>query len=242
MHVDVVATVNELRQEDILHKTVIVIDTLRATSSMIVGVAQGAEEIIPVETIGQAKSLHAQYPTSLLAGERNSKKIPGFHLGNSPAEWLSAPLKGQRIIFTTTNGTRAILKSSKAEQILICSLLNGQRCARQAISHQTDITILCAGTRNQFAIEDGLTAGYLIEQLFLITEGLTISDLGWALYHAYLASRHRLSEIIRLGQAGQRLFQLGCHEDLIICCQLDKYPVVARFKPPTVIGAAAGES
>ncbi len=240
MHIDVVASVNELRQEDVLFKTVIVIDTLRATSSMITGVAQGVDEIIPVETIGQAKSLLAQDPSYLLAGERNSKKIPGFHLGNSPSEWLSVPLKAQRIIFTTTNGTRAILKAAKADQTLIGSFLNGQSCAKQAIIHQADITILCAGTRNQFAIEDGLAAGYLIDWLLQMAERITINDLGWTLYHAYRASRPRLTEVIQQGQTGQRLLQLGCLDDLTLCCQLDKYPVVAHFKPPSIIGTSIG--
>lgn len=237
MHVDVVASVNELIQEEVLFKTVIVVDTLRATSTMVTGLARGAAQIIPVETIGQAKSLAAKHPSYLLAGERNCKKIPGFHLGNSPSEWLAAPLAGKHIILTTTNGTRAILKAAKADHLLIGSLLNGRACAQQATAHQADITILCSGSRNQFALEDGLTAGHLIHWLGQFAENITLNDFGRALYQAYRASLPHLAHVIAAGHTAQRLMQLGCQNDLAFCCQLDKFPVAAHFRPPGIVAS-----
>lgn len=236
MHVDVVASVNELTQEEVLFKTVIVVDTLRATSTMVTGLSRSAAQIIPVETIGQAKSWATKYPSYLLAGERGSKKIPGFALGNSPTEWMETTLDGRHIIFTTTNGTRAILKAAKADHLLIGSLLNGKTCARQAAHYQADITILCAGSRNQFALEDGLTAGHLIHWLGQWTENVTVNDFGRALYQAYRASRENLFQVIAESRTARRLIQLGQQNDLQFCCQLDRFPIITHFHPPAVVG------
>lgn len=235
MHVDVVASVNELTQEEVLFKTVIVVDTLRATSTVVTGLACGAIQVIPAETIGQAKSWAAKHPSYWLAGERNGKKISGFHLGNSPSEWLTAPVAGKHIIFTTTNGTRAIIKAGKADHLLLGSLLNGQACAQQAAAYQADITILCAGHRNQFALEDGLTAGHLIHWLGQYHESITLNDFGRALYQAYRASVPQLDTVIAAGQTGRRLIQLGYQNDLAFCCQLDKFSVTALFSPPGIV-------
>ena len=146
MHVDVVASVNELTQEEVLFKTVIVVDTLRATSTMVTGLSPGAAQIIPVETIGQAKSWATKYPSYWLAGERNGKKSPVFIWATRRRSGWKHRWMGGHIIFTTTNGTRAIMKASKADHLLLGSLLNGQACAQQAARHQADITIFVRGT------------------------------------------------------------------------------------------------
>ena len=120
MKLEVVSQVDEVKVEEIKHKTVIVIDVLRASSTIATALAYGAAKVIPVETIGQARGFQGSQFT--LAGERYGKKIMGFPLSNSPTELAVAPLTGQSLILTTTNGTRAIQKSCKASSILIGSL------------------------------------------------------------------------------------------------------------------------
>ncbi|WP_281886645.1 2-phosphosulfolactate phosphatase [Paenibacillus sp. YYML68] len=163
MHIEVIPTVNEARADDLLHKTVIAIDVLRATSTMLAALASGCRSIVPVETVNQALTL--QQEGELLAGERFCKRIPGFQLGNSPLEFTPDAVGGKTVIMTTTNGTRAIQKSQKAAHVLIGGLLNAEACAREAARLSHEIVIVCAGTQDVFALEDGLCAGLLVEEL-----------------------------------------------------------------------------
>src|SRR5690606_12087517 len=105
MQVDVIPSVTEATSDEFIHKTVIVIDVLRATSCITTALEYGCAGVIPVETVGQAKSM--QKAGQLLAGERFCKRVPGFDLGNSPHEFIQNDVQGRTIIMTTTNGTRA---------------------------------------------------------------------------------------------------------------------------------------
>ncbi|MEK8132755.1 2-phosphosulfolactate phosphatase [Paenibacillus filicis] len=240
MNIQVISSVNEARTDDLQHKTVIVIDVLRATSTILRALDAGCSQVIPVETVNQAKSLHR--PGELLGGERFCKKIPGFDLGNSPLEYTSELVDGKTIIFTTTNGTRAIQKASKAGHILIGGMLNAEACARKAAMLYGDIVMLCAGTQDVFSLEDGLCAGLLIEELLkLQAEGLirsaagtgggslTVDDFGLVMLQAYRHVRGNLEGALLSGVGGKRLSRIGFHDDVVYCAQvsiLDQAPVV----------------
>lgn len=162
MQVQVISSVNEASSARFHHKTAIIIDVLRATSTIVTAIAAGASCIIPAETVMEARAL--QRPGDLLGGERFCRKIAGFDVGNSPEEYTEQAVAGKRIILTTTNGTRAIHKSMRADHVLTASLLNAEACARAAIELRRDVVILCAGSHDEFAIEDGLCAAlYLID-------------------------------------------------------------------------------
>lgn len=148
--VEVISTVDEIRHEEIFHKTVIIIDVLRASSTIVTALSKGYEQVIPVETIGQAQSLQSE--TAYLAGERYGKKIQGFDFSNSPTEIMAESQIRPTLILTTTNGTKAIQKAKKGESVLIGCLMNAKACADKALAYQRDITILCAGSRQLFAL------------------------------------------------------------------------------------------
>ena len=144
----VIPSVNETSAEDLVGKTAVVIDVLRATSTIITALQYGCEGVIPVETVYQAKE--RQLEGTYLGGERNGKKIPGFDLGNSPFEYMSPELRGKKVILTTTNGTRAIQKSSKASCVVAAALLNVRAAARYCLSLKRDIAVICAERRIVF--------------------------------------------------------------------------------------------
>lgn len=226
MQVNVISSVNEARSDDLLNKTVIVIDVLRATSTIVTALSHGCSGIMPVETVQQAKQL--QLPGDLLGGERFCKKIAGFHYGNSPLEFMTPDIAGSRIILTTTNGTRAIQKSIRADYVLAGSLLNATACARKALELRRDIAIMCSGTQDEFSLEDGLCAGLIVRELLQeIGEASTdVNDLGIAMLHTYAAAEPELEHIMFTCTNGRRLSRMGLESDVSFCAQVNLYPLV----------------
>jgi 2-phosphosulfolactate phosphatase len=153
-----------LPQADLSATTCVVFDILRATSSMITGLAHGVVEIIPVATIEEARAARRNQPHALLGGERRGEKIDGFDLGNSPFEYQS--VGGRSIISTTTNGTVAIRACVSAERVLVGAILNlGAMAAELRRLSPDRLLLICAGTQETFALEDAWAAGRLIELL-----------------------------------------------------------------------------
>jgi 2-phosphosulfolactate phosphatase len=220
VNIHVIASVNEARTEDVRGKTVIVIDVLRATSTMITALTRGCKEIYAVETVQQAKQLHR--PGALLGGERHCKRIPGFDLGNSPLEYEENYVEGKTIIITTTNGTRAIERSAEASHILIGSLLNGRACAEQAAALGQDIVIVCSGTQDVYSLEDGLCAGLLVEELLdIATVPVQVNDFGLSMLHAFRQTKHQLVDTLLQSSNGKRLASIGFRQDVEYCAQVN---------------------
>lgn len=227
MRVDVISCVNEAKSEDFMHKTAIVIDALRATSTIITALAHGCKEVIPVETVQQAKA--CQQAEDWLGGERYCKKIAGFQYGNSPLEYMSASIRAHRVILTTTNGTRAIQKSTRATTILAGAIINASACAAVALRLNKDIVLLCAGAQDEFALEDGLCAGLIIEELMRqanASQPIHLNDLGFVMHAAYLQHQDSLLQVIQQCEGGRKLSKLGFHEDIIYCANVNSVPVV----------------
>ena len=119
MKIEVFASQTHVTEKDIRGKDCVVIDTLRATSTIITALANGCEQVIPVEEVGQATRLRASVggdTMAVLGGERGGQKIPGFDLGNSPLEYGPEHIYGKTLILTTTNGTLAIGKAETASR------------------------------------------------------------------------------------------------------------------------------
>ncbi|MFD0695008.1 2-phosphosulfolactate phosphatase [Paenibacillus sp. GCM10027628] len=226
MQIDVVANIGEARADEFIHKTVIVIDVLRATSTMIAALGNGCKAVVPVETVLQAKDL--QKPGDLLGGERFCKKIPGFDFGNSPAEYTRAAVQGKRIILTTTNGTRGIQKAMKADHVLAGALTNGNACAKAAVTFKRDVVILCAGTQDVFSLEDGLCAGLILEEIGRIVgdKNLAVNDFGLAMRSCYLQAKDALLDTLLTCANAKRLCKIGFREDLVACSKVNETTIV----------------
>jgi 2-phosphosulfolactate phosphatase len=225
MQIEVIASVNEARSDDMAGKTVLVIDVLRATSNMVTGLANGCLGIVPIETVQQAKSM--QKPGDLLGGERNCRKIAGFDLGNSPFEYNEESIRGKRILMTTTNGTRAIQKTHRAHTVFACSLLNVTACAEAAMAVGRDVIILCSGTQDVFSLEDGLCAGMVVDELLRLSGGTAeVNDFGIAMRGCYVQNRHQLHHSLLKCSNGKRLMKLGFEADIEYCSRTNLYPIV----------------
>jgi 2-phosphosulfolactate phosphatase len=140
----------------------VVVDVLRATSTIAQALASGYERVLCCAEIDEARALRAELPDSLLGGERLAIRVEGFDVGASPREFLEA--RARTLILSTTNGTRAILETARrCEHVLLGSLLNLSAVARAAAD--ADVAIVCAGFQGGFALDDVYCAGRIVQLL-----------------------------------------------------------------------------
>ncbi len=225
MNVQVISSVNEACSTSFLHKTAIVIDALRATSTIAAALAAGAASVLPAETVMDARAVKRS--DDVLGGERFCRKIAGFDLGNSPSEYTETAVGGKRVVLTTTNGTRALHKSMRADYVMAASFLNAEACARYAVELRRDVVVLCAGSHDEFAVEDGLCAGLLLHEWRTIG-GISAEpdDFGLAMLSLYRDRSNRIYETLLESSSGRRLVKLGMKEDVAFCSQLNIWDIV----------------
>ncbi len=237
--------------------TCVVIDVLRATSAMITALANGAEAIIPVASIEEARTLRRKKPHLLLAGERNGFKITGFDLGNSPREMTSRRVRSRTIAWTTTNGTVALRACREADAVYVASLLNLTATVRALATEDTDILFVCAGTHDRFALEDAVCAGAIIERLSERSslasresvrikrrrrQSILMSGAKTALAYYRIYGENFLSALCE-SENGRRLLSIpSLSDDVSMCAQADQYPLLAQFTRGRVVATAASSS
>lgn len=239
MEIQVISHVNEASAAYFPFKSVAVIDVLRATSTIAAALSLGAESVVPVETVMEARQM--KLDNDILAGERFGRKIASFELGNSPTELTQQKLLNRRMIITTTNGTRAIKKAMRSDYLIAVSLLNVQAAAETLKLLNRDVVIFCAGHQDQFAIEDGYCAGMLIDSLMSVglAEPVVLDDLGHAMLALYKHYENQAEDVLRQSKCGKRLLRSGQEADVIACSQtdvLDDVPLLLdnkliRFNP-----------
>ena len=144
--------------------TGIVIDVIRATTTVCQALASGYERVFCTAEVDEARALRDGLEDGVLGGERNAVRIPGFDLGNSPREYLEPT--GKTLILSTTNGTRAVVSAAKrCERVLVASLLNLAAVVDAARAADDDVIVVCAGVRGTLALDDAYVAGRIVELL-----------------------------------------------------------------------------
>lgn len=209
---------------------VVVIDTLRATSVITTALSNGAREVIPVMEIEEAVRLYQNLGSerTLLCGEREGNPIPGFHLGNSLGEYANKTVAGKTLIMSTTNGTRAIHAAAHAQQLAVGCLLNAAAVAEHAQRSGLDVTIVCAGTRGRFTLEDNLTAGAIVARIG--AADATMDDLSALSHEIYLRHFGNLDSALLACEHARYLTGAGYGEDVRQCMQTDQLAVVPYFE------------
>lgn len=212
---------------------VVVLDVLRATSTIITALSRGARAVIPVEDIPDAIALSRTLGRDavLLCGERQGVRISGFDLGNSPLEYTSERVAGRTLVMTTTNGTRAIVAARGAEEIVIGGILNAASVARMAQRSGLSVTLLMAGTQGRFSMEDALGAGAIIDVL----PDARPDDLGHACYRLFRESRADLRGALEVCAHYRRLVELGFADDIAWCIKRDALDTVPRFEKDRIV-------
>jgi len=207
-------------------KVVVVVDILRATSSMVTAFAYGAASITPVPTLAECRMLKDQ--DYITAGERGGLKVDGFDLGNSPFEFMDHKLNGKDLAFTTTNGSQAILSVTSAKAVLLGAFLNLSATADYLNSQSNSVLILCAGWKGKFNIEDTLYAGALAS--LLQDQNEAEDDATLAAISLYQFASPDLLDFLHKGSHAKRLAGFLNHKDLEFCVQSDKFDLNAVFR------------
>jgi 2-phosphosulfolactate phosphatase len=223
--IDVCLSPDLMHLYDVRDKTVVVIDILRATSCMTTAFAHGINSITPFAKLEDCIAMKAKgYFT---AGERDGKKVDGFDLGNSPFEYMDGKLNGQKIAFTTTNGTQAIAKAIEAREIIIGSFLNLSAITKYLLEGDNNVLLVCAGWKGKVNLEDTLFAGAVVDLLRDHIEPDCDSPL--AAQHLYSIAKNDMVGFLANASHVKRLAKLDIHKDIKFCMTPDLYAVVPRL-------------
>jgi 2-phosphosulfolactate phosphatase len=214
-------------------RVIVVIDILRATSTMVHAMSQGASEIIPVATVEEAFQMAKVFPrgSTLLGGERESEKIQGFDLGNSPKEYVGEKVKGKKLILTTTNGTKAFRLVSLGKKVLVGSFFNIGAVTKRCLELDRDLLLFPSGDEGNYSLEDAVCGGMLIELITKVSrKPISLTDASQCAQIFYERFEENLLEAFHLSHHGKELINRGFEEDLAYCAQIDITDIVPEFK------------
>jgi 2-phosphosulfolactate phosphatase len=209
----------------------VVIDVLRATTTILHALAAGCDTVRPCATVEEARHLADHLPAGkvLLGGEREGLPLPGFDLGNSPGEYTPSRCKGTTLVLTTTNGTKALVHAAQAERVFLAAFGNFSAVCEQLKDERRPVHILCAGEDGAVALEDTLLAGALVN--FLVSRREVDPDdgarLAWDCFEHH--GRH-LEEVLQLGAGGVRLKALGYDDDIRAAGRVDQFALVPELR------------
>jgi 2-phosphosulfolactate phosphatase len=214
----------------------VVIDLLRASTTICAAVHAGAACIRPVLEPEEAHTLRAMLAPRecILGGERKGVLIPGFDLGNSPRSYTPERVGGRDVIFTTTNGTRAIHAASRegASRVLIGCFANLAAIVDAVCSEGRAVHIVCAGTNGEVSMEDVLCAGAIVSRLCEAGFVHGPDDqcrIAQRLYEAAAAEREGVLRAMRESRGGRNLVHIGLDQDIHDCLRVDWLPLVPQY-------------
>jgi 2-phosphosulfolactate phosphatase len=230
--------------EEMAGGTVVVIDVLRAATTIVYALAAGAAAVVPCLEVEDARRLAAEFPPggAVLGGERGGLPIDGFGLGNSPAEYSPDRVAGKTVLLTTTNGTRAMYRCRLAKRVLVGAFVNAAAVLEQ-LAGPGPIHLVCSGTNNQPGSDDLLLAGLLVDRLRrrgnaasrLDPQAAAARDKWASSFPAPYAAevepmpRTLLAAALRESAGGKRLLGLGLAADIDAAAEIDRFPIVPEL-------------
>ncbi|MEK6703247.1 MAG: 2-phosphosulfolactate phosphatase [Planctomycetota bacterium] len=230
---------------------VVVIDNLRASVTMTAALFSGAAEVVPVLTVEDAVRMREangdpapgvvrDEPSlarrALMGGERGGVLIPGFDLDNSPRAYTRERVQGRTIIFTTVNGTAALLQSRLAARVLVGSFANLSAVCASVANDPRPVHLLCCGTREEISLDDVLPAGAMAQRLIAQGRNHTSDDSARLAIAAYEGiATGGLLAAMRASRGGRNLERVGLGPDVEFCSRIDTMPVVPEFDGRRVV-------
>lgn len=242
MKIEAAFTVAEAEHVDLEGATAVMIDVVRASTTIITALDAGAAGVYPAGSNEDAARLLQAIGRegTLLAGERHGRPIEGYHLGNSPGEFTAEVVADQRIVFNTSNGTRALLAAEGADQVFVGGFLNLSAAVRK-LEGAERVLLVCAGRNDRFALDDAICAGHFVQRLVEASPGPSELCEG-------ARTAQQLAESVRVNAAclastaaGRALAEIGLDADLEICARIDGSETVPRMSD-RVVRRAHGEA
>lgn len=213
---------------DIKQSIVVIIDVFRATSTIAAAIHQGAEKIIPVDSVDHCIELGKRTPNSITAGERDGKVAPGLQHGNSPLEYPSDFIQGKTLVLTTTNGTRLLAMCGDADEIITGSFLNLGAVCDYLLKQNKDVLLACASWKDRYNLEDSLFAGAVYDEIGKHFE--MNCDSTRAAHTLYKAAKNDLYSFIQDSSHFLRLSKFGLQYDMEYCCKINEHNVLVRLQ------------
>lgn len=209
----------------------VAIDVLRATTTIVAALASGCREVRPCADVDAARALADSMRAGkvLLGGERGGVKLPGFDLGNSPREYSQAVCQDKMLVFTTTNGTRAICRVAEAARGLIGAFVNFSAVCEQLRHDPRPVHLVCAGCEGQPALEDTLLAGALVDCLSDSTE-VRLNDSARLAWDCFENHGRVLLGALEVSEGGVRLRSLGMGDDLAAAAEVDRVHLAPELR------------
>lgn len=228
MKIDIIISADQIYENIIKDKTVVVVDVLRATSVIITAISNGCTEVLPVLTTEEAFEIKENNCKCLLGGERNAVKIQGFDLSNSPLDYTTGKVGGKTLVLTTSNGTRAIQGSIAARNLLIGAIINGQAVGDRILELGNDVVIVNAGTKGKFSIDDFICSGFIIDCILEKNNDVALTDIAKTAHYIYKQNRS-ITDFIKNAEHYERIIELELKDDLDYCCRKNIISVVPEF-------------
>ena len=210
----------------------IVVDVLRASSSIVTLLEREAARVVAARTVEDARALKKSLGDHILCGERDGLPPEGFDYGNSPAEFARADLAGKGVILATSNGTRLMAALADAPAVLVGCLLNRTACARAALAmareRDLDISVVCSAAYggSTFVLEDALGAGAIVDAVMSTEPELECGDAARFARDAFVTASGELAGAVASARHARELAEAGLGEDVAYCAQLDVSGVV----------------
>jgi 2-phosphosulfolactate phosphatase len=238
MRLDVLLTPGELSPGEIAGRTVVMLDVLRASTSIVEALAAGARTLFPVATIEEAIGLARTLGRDevLLAGERKALPIEGFDLGNSPGEFTAERVGGKYVVMSTTNGTLALTAASGGERVIVGAWTNFQAVVDELVRSRAEPVFLCAGRERAFGLEDAVCAGQMAAA---VMKG--VPDAEWELNDGAVAAMALAEEfpdpakLFPQTAAGRAIVEAGLGDDLAYCARTDLRDVLPVLQDRQVV-------
>jgi 2-phosphosulfolactate phosphatase len=235
MRLDVLFLPSELDARPRPERVAVVVDVIRATSTVVTAFHQGVRSVIPAADMDEARRVHAAAPGALLAGERGGRRLPGFDLGNSPREFTREALGGRDVVLTTSNGTKTLRAVGAGRAVAIGAFLNRSAVGAWLLDRGQDALVVCSGFEGIFSLEDAVCAGAVVDRA---TEGggpVTLGDGARACRALWARYRSDIPGLLRSTGWGRHIVDIGLGADLDVCARVDVTEVV-----PVMTGGRIG--
>jgi 2-phosphosulfolactate phosphatase len=234
VRLDVFFTPNQVKPTETAGRLVLIVDVLRASTTVATALGNGAKTVIPVEGADEVINRSKEFARSqiLLAGEQKMHPIAGFDIGNSPQAFTPAVVEGKTILITTTNGTRTLLGVQNARDIVIASYVNFSAVlalVKVAASSRTDIAIICAGEEGVFTLEDSACAGRYVRAIPKRAD-IKTNDAAAASMVIEKKYGDNIAKVFKESAHGQALESAGFGDDLTAAAEVDSYSVVPIYQ------------
>jgi 2-phosphosulfolactate phosphatase len=225
-------------EERLNGKTIVMIDILRASTTICSSLQSGARAVIPVERPGEAAELRSKIgiEDTILGGERHGIKIDNFDLGNSPLEYTADKVKDKIVILTTSNGTQTYNRGGASKLIITGAFVNISRVVKKVAEAAQDLVIICAGDEGNFSIEDTLCGGMILHKL-IAEENIKIdlNDAASLALLLYRTNSRSLKQAIARGEHGRLLADIGFGADVETASEPDSIPVLPVFRERRIV-------